>query len=241
MIFLEHAIRFFLSLRTTLWFLGILLIMLFAGAIIMPGKQEFQGLHTIPLFTWLNKHPFNIAWWLWCLIGILTVLTVNTLFCSIESVFKKKKATHWLLFISPQIIHIGFLFMLLAHLFSALGSSQRFVAAREGSLFKISENNAVQVKGISVLVSPRGYISGWEVSIEYLTNGKVFKRDKIKPNQPSIQKDLNINVKNLRLFPKKTVLLQINREPGAVWALTGGVLFMAGIFILIILKIKKER
>lgn len=241
MIVFKYVIRFFLSLNTTLWFLGFLLIMLFAGALIMPGKQAFQGLHTVPLFKWLTTQPLTLTWWLWCLIGILSVLTVNTLFCSIESILKKRKVTQWLLLISPQVIHIGFLFMLLAHLFSALGSSQRFVAAREGSVLHISEDSAMQVKGINILVSPRGYISEWEVSVEYLSNGEVFKKDTIKPNQPSIHRGLNVNVKDFRLFPKKTVLLQISKEPGAVWALTGGILCMAGITILIILKIKKER
>ncbi|MBI5409516.1 MAG: hypothetical protein HZA14_09140 [Nitrospirae bacterium] len=134
---LKHLLEFFLSLRTTLWFLGGLLFLLLAGAFVMPGQEEFQYLHSMPLFEWLQKQPFRITWWLWGVIAVLSILTVNTLFCSIESIFKKRKVTQWLLLISPQIIHIGFLFMLLAHLLSALGGSQEFAAAREGSLIKI--------------------------------------------------------------------------------------------------------
>jgi hypothetical protein len=69
----------------------------------------------------------------------------------------------------------------------------------------------------------------------------MFKEDIIRPNNPSAQKGFNINVKDLRPYPDEAVLLQINREPGALWALIGGILFMVGIIILIVLKIKIER
>jgi hypothetical protein len=51
----------------------------------------------------------------------------------------------------------------------------------------------------------------------------------------------NINVKDLRAHPREAILLQINREPGALWALTGGALFMVGIVTLILLRIKMEK
>jgi len=76
--------------------------------------------------------------------------------------------------------------------------------------------------------------------VEYLTNGVAVYSDIIKPNQPSIRKGFNINVKDLAPLPHKAVLLQVNREPGAFFALTGGVLFMIGIVILIVLKIRVE-
>ena len=47
--------------------------------------------------------------------------------------------------------------------------------------------------------------------------------------------------KDIRVFPSKAVLLQVSSEPGAVWALLGGIIFMTGIIILIILKVNRER
>jgi hypothetical protein len=207
----------------------------------MPARKEFQALRSIPLFTWLEKNPLEITWWLWCLIGILSLLSVNTLFCSIESLVKKKKVNQWLMVISPQIIHIGFLFILLAHLLSALEGFQTFAFVGEGSLLQISKDKIMKVKWININVSPDGYISDWEVKIEFFSNGKIVKEDTIRPNKPSTPLDLNINVKDLRFYPRKTAYLQISREPGALWALVGSIIFMIGIFILIILKIKRER
>ncbi|MBI5408296.1 MAG: hypothetical protein HZA14_02915 [Nitrospirae bacterium] len=92
-----------------------------------------------------------------------------------------------------------------------------------------------------VVVYYYGYISGWEVTVEYISGGRVFQRDIIKPNEPSLRMGFNVNVKDIRGHPEKAVLLQISREPGAVWALAGGIFFMVGVITLIALKIRMER
>jgi hypothetical protein len=233
---------FFLSLRTSLWLMGLMLVLLFAGAFIMPGSQEFQGLHSTPLFKWIPEQPLSITWWLWGLIGVLTVMAVNTLFCSIESIVKKSNVTKWLLLISPQIIHAGALFILLAHLLSGMGASQKLAAAGEGSAIDLSGTDTVmKVKDIDIDLDYYGYITGWKVDVEYMSGGKVFRYDTISPNDPSVYTGFNINVKDLRAHPRKVVLLQINRDPGALWALAGGIMFIAGTFLLIALKIRAEK
>ena len=237
----RHLINFFFSLQTTLWLLGLSLFLMFAGAFIMPGSQEFQALHSMPLFDWIYKQPLKITWWLWGLIGVLAVMTVNTLFCSIESIIKKRKVTQWLLLISPQVIHVGFLFILLAHLLSALGSYQMTAAAQEGSVLRISSDNILlKVNNINIIPDYYGYVSDYAVDIEYLSDGEVIEKDTIRPNDPSDIIGLNIIVKDLRTSPE-AVLLQIHNEPGALWALIGGVLFMVGIVTLILLKIRMEK
>jgi hypothetical protein len=51
---------------------------------------------------------------------------------------------------------------------------------------------------------------------------------------------LNVNVRDIKPYPQ-AVLLQINREPGALWALSGGILFIIGTVTLVLLKIRMER
>lgn len=237
---LQHLTDFFFSLRTTLWLLGFMLVLMLAGAFIMPAQKEFETIHSTPMFEWLKIQPISITWWLWGAIGVLSVLTVNTLFCSVESIIKKQKVTKWLLLISPQIIHIGFLFMLLAHLLSAAGSYQKFTVALEGNMFRISDNTVLKVKDINIQSDHSGNITDWKVGIEYLMEGKELLTDIIVPNSPSLRMGFNINVKDLQAYPK-AVLLQVSREPGAVWALAGSIIFMVGIITLIALKIRMER
>jgi cytochrome c biogenesis protein ResB len=234
--------KFFLSIRTTIWLLWFLMAVLFAGAFIMPAKEEFQAIHSMPLFDWLKEQPISMTWWLWCSIIILAILTINTVFCSIESIIKKRKATQWLLLISPQIIHIGFLFMLLAHLLSSIGGFKGVAVAREGAFLKMPDDDiTLNVKAINIDVDQYGYINDWEVNVEYISGQNKILKDRIKPNAPSLKEGFNINVKDLQAFPEKAVLLQVSREPGALWALIGGILFMAGIIILIVLKVKMEK
>ncbi|MBI5675956.1 MAG: hypothetical protein HZC48_09065 [Nitrospirae bacterium] len=238
---IRHITGFFFSLNTTIWFTALLIAAFLAGAFIMPGRKEFESIHSASFFQWLIEQPLTVTWWLWLSIAILSIIVINTLFCSIESVIKKRKVTQWLLLISPQIIHVGFLFILLAHLLSSIGGSQQMAAAGEGTFLKISENNSVLIKDINIQLSPDGYVNDWAVKIEYYLNNDMVKEDRIAPNSPSLYEGFNINLKDMRVVPTEAVLLQINREPGAVWALTGGILFMAGIVMLIALKIKTEK
>ena len=238
---LKRLTNILFSLRTTLWLSGFMLVLMLAGAFIMPSQKEFETIHSTPMFEWLKIQPIAITWWLWSLIGVLTLLTVNTLFCSVESIIKKRKVTRWPLLISPQIIHIGFLFMLFAHLMSAIGSYQKFAVVQEGSMLRISDNVVLKVKDINIQSDYNGYITDWKVGIEYLKEGKELSADTILPNSPSLRTGFNINVKDLQAYPYEAVLLQVSREPGAVWALAGSVLFMVGIITLIALKIRMER
>jgi len=238
---LKYVLNLFLSLKTALWFLGFLILFLFAGALIMPGRTEFELLHSTPFFDWIQKQHIGITWWLWGVICVLSILAINTLFCSIESIIKKRNVTQWLLLISPQIIHIGFLFMLLAHLLSGAGSSQGLARAVEGSMLTFSDNTVMKVREISIDIDKQGYMADWRVDVEYLSNGKPFKQDSIKPNKPSLLSDFNINIKDLSPYPQKTILIQVNKEPGALWALVGGILFMIGSITLLMLRIRMEK
>ena len=222
--------------------MGLMLVLFFAGAFIMPGSREFQGLHSMPLFEWIQGQPLKITWWLWGLIGVLGVMAVNTLFCSIESIVKKRKVTQWLLLISPQVIHAGSLFILLAHLLSGMGASQKLATAGEGSAINLSGTDTVmKVKDINIDLDYYGYITGWKVDVEYMSEGEVLRSDTISPNNPSVHTGFNINIKDLRAHPHKVVLLQINRDPGALCALAGGIMFIAGTVLLIGLKIRAGK
>jgi len=231
---------FFASLKLTIWLVLLLIISFLAGAFVMPARQEFQSIHSMPLFEWLWEQPFSVTWWLWISIVIISVIAVNTIFCSIQSVISKRSARQWLLLISPQVVHIGFLFIILAHLLSSLGGQKEMMVAQEGSVLKISEDHTLRIKDIRVRTGS-GRINYWEVAVEYYSEGRMLAEDLIRPNDPSVRIGLNIIVKDIRIVPSEAVLLQVSSEPGALWAFLGGIIFMAGITVLIILKVNRER
>ncbi len=238
---LIRILKFFLSLRTAIWLLMALLCLLFYGAVVMPENEEFLALHTEPLFQWMTKSPPVITWWLWTAIGVLSLLTANTLFCSIESVVKKKSARHWMLVISPQVAHIGFLFILLAHLVSGYGSFKGTAVVYENAVLRLPNGSDVLFRKIDVDMDPMGYMKDWSADVEYFKHGMSLGSDRIRPNSPSFRDGLGIFIKNIRFQPYPVAMIEVSKEPGAVWALIGGILFMAGMMTLLFHKIKKEE
>lgn len=235
---IKKTIKFLTSIRTSLWLLSFLIILFFAGAFIMPLRKEFQSIHSVPLFWWLKEQPLSATWWIWGSISLLSLLTANTLFCSIDSIIKKRQSTQWLLIIAPQVIHIGFLFILFAHVVSSLGGFRGYSVAGEWTMLNLP-SYTVQINSITISIDPDGYITDWAVNIGYISEGKVLQKDRIMPNKPSFQDGIGLYVRDIQAYPVKAILLEVSREPGALWALVGGILFMIGTIMLLILKIKR--
>ncbi len=233
-------IRFFLSIRTTVWLLSLLLAAFLAGACIMPSEKAFQSIHAVPLLQWMKEQPLHATWWVWASAALTFVLAANTIFCSVDSVLKKRKVTQWLLLISPQVIHMGFIFMLLAHLLSARGGFKTFEIGAEGTVLGLSDTEELSIKTIVISVDRFGYLTDWAVDVGYLSNGRTVREERLLPNRPLFQGGIGVYVRDLRAFPEKLVLLELSREPGALWAFIGGILFMAGTVTLLVLKMKRE-
>ncbi|MBI5641539.1 MAG: cytochrome c biogenesis protein ResB [Nitrospirae bacterium] len=238
---MKGIIHFFLSIRTSLWLLWLLLGILFYGSFIMPLNEEFQALHTVALLPWLMGNSLSITWWLWLSIGILVFLTVNTLFCSIESVLRKRGSRHWLLVISPQVIHTGFLFILLAHLLSSYGSFRGTAFVAEGTTLNLPNGQSVLFEKINAQIDSSGYVRDWSSDITYFSGEKIISKDTIMPNSPSFKSGFGIYIKTVQFEPFSSALIEVSREPGAPWALAGGVLFIIGMTTLLIMKIRREE
>ena len=237
----KKTLEFFLSLRTGLWLLLTLLCILLYGSFMMPLKEEFQTLHVMPLFKWMTENSLGVVWWLWASVVALSLLTANTLLCSIESVLKKRGAKNLLLVLSPQVIHIGFLFVLLAHLLSSYGSSRETGFVANGTVVPLANGISVLFEEIKADADSSGDIIDWSAGISYLREGTRFKSDIIRPNSPSFQGGFGIYIKTVRFQPYPVALIEVSRDPGALWALVGGILFLAGMTTLLALKIKREN
>src|SRR5512135_238915 len=237
---IRKIVRLLASLRTAIWLLLALLCILLYGSIIIPLREEFQGLHMAPLFQWLAESPAGVTWWLWAAIGVLSLLTANTLVCSVESIIKKSGTRNMLLVLSPQVIHIGFLFVLLGHLLSSYGSSRDTGFVAKGSVIRLANGTSVRFETIDAEADPSGYITDWSAGVSYLREGSRFKSDVIRPNSPSFHGGFGIYIKTVSFQPFPVALIEVSRDPGALWALIGGILFLVGMTTLLALKIKIE-
>lgn len=237
---MRQAIDFLLSLKTSVWLLCLLALVFLAGAFVMPAEEAFQSVHSMPLLEWMTEQPLRITWWLWASVGLLFLLAANTLFCSIHSILNKRRVAEWMLLISPQIIHIGFLFMLFAHLLSALGGFKVYGVAGEGSLIEMPDGGLLKIGRINISVDSLGYLTDWKVDVESVTADGTAQGGTLGPNKPLFRGETGIYVRDLRAFPVKAILVEMSREPGAVCALIGGLLFMAGTVTLLLLKMRRD-
>lgn len=230
----------FISLNLTVVTLFILIIILFEGAYLMPSNEEFQSIHSMPLIQWLFVNPFQVTWWLWASIIILILLTINTVFCSIDSILKKRKLEGWLMLVSPQVIHTGFLFILFAHLISSIEGFKNYGVITEGTIINVRPDEFVRFDRIEVNTTQEGYITDWTIDVSNFSEN-IIKRVKIRPNKPFFTKGIGIYVRDIQANPFKAALIEISKEPGALWALLGAILFSSGTIVLVILKLQKEK
>ncbi len=237
---LKAALNFFLSLRTTIGLILVLLCLFLFGSVSMPLNEEFQQLNFVPLLRWMADNPIGITWWLWCSLAVLSLLTANTVFCSVESLIRKRESRKWLLIISPQIIHIGFLLILVAHLLSSVGNFKGTAVVTNGSILNLPNGAVVSFPSINAVADPSGYITEWSAEISYYRDGGPLS-ETIRPNEPSFIGGLGIYIKTVRMEPYPTALIEVTSERGALWALAGGILFLMGTVILLVLKISREE
>ncbi len=228
------------SLNTGIVLLLVLLLLLIAGAFVMPAYEAFGLLYVMPLFYWLKEVPLQISWWLILSIGAIAMLTVNTLLCSAESIIKKYKKTNFLLIIAPQIMHLGFLFILLGHLLSSHGGYRELFQVREGTWLRLSDNSIVEIKEIIIRHDDSGYITDMGMDIIYHSFSD-YLRYTVVPNKPFIHKGTGLYLKTARPYPLKEAIVEISKEPGAMPALIGGILFVIGNTILLMLRAKRAE
>jgi hypothetical protein len=231
---------FFTSLRTAIWLSFSLIFLLFAGGLSMPAREEFQSLHTTPLFAWLGDNAPGVTWWLYGSLFVLSLLAANTLVCSIEALIRKNSARTWLLAVSPQIIHAGFLFILLAHLFSSYDSFQGMAMVREGEQLPLPNGSTVVIDGIHAGIDPRGYINEWSADVRFVRGDQAAAGGTIRPNEPVFSGGFGLYIKTVKFEPYPIALIQVSRDSGAPYALIGGILFLVGMATLLLLKIRRE-
>lgn len=235
--------NFFLSLKTTVWTLFVLVCLFFIGSGLMPVHRDvFAPLNDDILLNWITgaaaANPWQ-TWWFFAALAGLAVLTINTLACSIQAVAARWSRSEFLLRVSPQVMHAGFLLILLAHLLSAVSGYKLSGLLPEGAFGRLPEDRGVLLQKIRVETDASGYMTDWTASVSLYEKDRLVKSDVLRPNKPVFYGGVGIYLKSLNFDRGPAAFLMIVKDPGAVWALAGGLLFLLGSFTLLALKWKK--
>ncbi|MGC1455039.1 MAG: cytochrome c biogenesis protein ResB [Nitrospirota bacterium] len=236
-------IAFFSSLKTTVWSLLVLICLFFIGAYMMPAHREvFAPMNDDILLHWVaGVAAGNLwyTWWFFAALAALMLLTMNTLVCSVQAVRGRWSRTDFLLRISPQIVHLGFLFILLAHVLGAGWGYKLSGMLPEGMYAQLPGDKALYLKDIRVETNTRGHMTDWAAEAYLFENNVRVMSGTLGPNKPLFHNGVGIYIKSLNLEQGPAAYLVIARDPGAIWALVGGMLFIIGLLMLLVLKWKK--
>jgi len=235
--------NFFLSLKTTVWTLLVLICLFFIGSYLMPTRREvFTTINDDILIHWVEKTAMqNLweTWWFFAALAALVLIMLNTLFCSIQALRARWTRSDFFLRISPQIIHVGFLCILFAHLLGAGWGYKLSGLMPEGAYAPLPDDQALYLKKIRVQADTRGFITDWAADVSLYENNQIVKTGVLGPNEPLFYRGTGIYLKSLNFERGPAAILLIANDPGAVWALGGGIVFTIGLVMVFALKWKK--
>jgi len=228
--------RFLMSIEFCVALLALVCIVMAAGSFRLSGEYA-AAINAVPLLVWLREVPPAVSWWLWLTLVLLALLVLNTMLCSSETVLSRWGRGGWSQLLAPQLVHAGFLLIVLAHLLSAAASEVLQVEVQEGIVVNLPNGTPFGVAGITVNLSPNGMPTGFSSElVTDLRNPSV--RVVISPNHPWFSGGYGVYIKQAEEFPFRRALLELHREPGAGMALAGALLFSAGNLMLLVLRSK---
>jgi cytochrome c biogenesis protein ResB len=224
------------SLNFGLWLMGGVIVLLAVGSF-TGGGAEGSSINDVPLLLWLREAPVALSWWLWLAIACLVLLALNTVLCSVESLRRKYRQSGFLVLIAPQVMHLGFLLIIIAHLFSAWGSGKEVLQVYDGAQLSFSDGRRLQIANFRVATGPMGMPTDYSAEVRYpAVSGAGISTTSIRPNHPFFYRGFGIYLKDVRIYPERGALIEIHREPGAGVALAGALLFTFGNVVLLAVR-----
>lgn len=217
-------------MKTAFGFFLVSLVIFFVGSLYLPAHLAFfSGIDDTPLFRWLSESSdLRITWWIYALILMLSLLSTSTIFCTAEALLKRVSRRNLLIKLSPQIMHIGVLFILLGHLITASIGFKADMLIQKGKEAQVGKDNAISVEEIKVQMDPNGYYTDWEAKLSWLENGRKIHEGTLRPVHPLYFGQFGIYIKSVALEPDPSVQVRVCRDPGVLWALAGGLLLSVG-------------
>ena len=230
---IRHCYTFLTSLSLSLWLTFGIMLFLGVGSFVSGG--ESGSINDMPLFDWLRGAPIAVSWWLWVTLALIAGLVVNTIVCSIESLRSKVGKSRFFVLIAPQVMHLGFLFIVLAHLFSAWGGFKQSIEAREGTTISFPDGSGVRVESIRATRGKMGMVTDFAADILTIGTGGGEKAT-LGPNRPFFHLGFGLYLKHVEPVPNPSAYLEVHREPGAGLALAGALFFTVGNLVLLAVR-----
>ncbi len=217
-------LKFFLSIKTSLWLTGISIVVFLAGSFLIPQNLAlFSEINDIPLLKWLsdNSQHAGQVFWIYILIGLMLLLWLNTIVCSVDAVIKRTSWKSFIRVLSPQVLHFAILFVLLGYFVSAASGYKKDVSMNMTDPQKI-EGFDLKVNNMEFFKNPGENSRRWRVFLNIDGSEHVLEL-----GRPAFHNGVGFFAKSAQQRKMKAIIGLVY-DPGVIWQLIGAVTFIIG-------------
>ena len=229
-------LKFFISIKTYLWVTGLSIGVFLAGSLYIPGNLAvFSGINDSPLLKWLslnNDHLIKL-YWIYILAGLMLLLSIITLICSLDAIIKRTTWKGLIKVLSPQVLHIAIILVLLGHGVSTLSGYKQDVPMKM--------NETIEMKGFDLKVNNMEFFKNpgenstrWRVYLEINNDLRVIELGK-----PAFYNGVGFFAKSAQQKKMKAIIGLIY-DPGVLWEIIGAVAFIIGAFGVFYVKLGEK-
>ncbi|RME65346.1 MAG: hypothetical protein D6778_06505 [Nitrospirae bacterium] len=225
---MKRILDILLSVKTAFYLFWVFVIIAFVGSVELPGHLSFySGIDEEPLFRWLSENQVLVrTWWIYGLIIALALIAINTIFCTTEALLKRVKGRNLITKLMPQLMHIGVLFVMLGHLVTASYSFRTEVDIKKGDFLSLPDGTKVQVLSVKEILDEEGFPVDWIVTLK--TPSGPLQAGPLRPVKVGAYTIL------AQAAEEDTAVLRAVQDPGAVWALVGGIIICSATLVFVI-------
>lgn len=228
--------KFFTSIKTSLWLMGLSIIFYAIGSVVIPQNLEiFSEINDMPLFRWfsLNRAYFFAFSWILALIVLMALMAVNIIICGIDSLVKSLPHRQVIDAVAPQILHIGVVIVLFGHLVSASFGYKEDVPMAVG-ITKEVRGMRLSLAGVDFIQVPGEDSRRWVVGLGIDGNDVV-----LYPASPAFVNGIGFFAKSAQ-EKNRTAIIGLVYDPGVGWEIAGALVFVIGAAALFYVQLRRS-
>jgi len=230
---LRRAYNLLISLNTVFWLFAATLLFMLIGSFALPSDLAFfSGIDDEPLFGWLSANA-DIAktWWILAIVAAIALLGASTALCTIDYLMNRLTRSRMLLKLSPQVMHIGVLFIMLGHLLTGSYGFKTDVSVNEGNAASAGGVD-IRLEKMTLTLDELGFASDWSAVISLSGAGSAAESKRIAPSSPVYYGGLGLYFRSVDTPAEAggapAAVFRVSKDPGAPWALLGAILLAGG-------------
>lgn len=187
--------QWFVSTRMTIVISLLIVADVLIGTILLSAYSDvFSTINLEVFFFWLfdtGIDNIGLSWWIFLLLALLTLLTLNTVACLIDSlaaiVVRRRKGHAIARRLLSQAVHLGFVIVLVGHLVSSVAGF-RTTGNRlyEGATIAMpgAQGLSLRLNRLDVAYSKHGYMKRMDAALSLLSDNQVIKEQIVRLNEP---------------------------------------------------------